>query len=219
MEPGFDKELSPYYLVYHLEGIDRGPEFEGFLIDPTNPLGSRYKGQIGRVKASFWPFKDGVNPKNPSQVFSRDNSILTSLAILAKTLGKTEALNKINADTIEEYVPLASDLLSGDKFLSWCIGGKEYDNKQGYTNYDLFLPRADQGKYIFEELSASPSKLQQFDETKHIIKKKAAGTVSNFDSNGTANNTADLGNNQSAYLQQGSNNDFDLPGMEDDLPF
>ena len=180
-KPGFDEHLKPYYLVYNLEGVDQGPEFEGFLIDKNNQNGARYKGQVGQIKASYWPYKDGVNPKNPSQVFKRDDSIVTALLMLAKVLGKEEHFHQLNAPTIEQYVALASDLLSGDKYLAWCVAGKEYDNKQGYLNYDLFLPRADNGRYAFETLSASPSKLQIFDQAKHIVKKAAAKQVNNFE--------------------------------------
>ena len=178
--PGFDQHLKPYYLVYNLEGPEQGDGFEGFLVDKNNPNGARHKGQVGQVKASYWPFKDGVNPKNTSQVFKRDDSIVTALLILAKALGKEEQYNQLGAPNIEQFVELASDLLSGDKFLAWCVGGKEYDNKQGYLNYDLFLPKGDNGRYVFEQLSASPSKLQTFDESKHIVKKAPAKQVNNF---------------------------------------
>jgi hypothetical protein len=236
--PGFDQHLKPYYLVYNLEGIDQGPDFEGFLIDVNNPNGARYKGQVGQVKASYWPFKDGVNPKNTSQVFKRDDGIVTALLTLAKALGKEEQFHQLNANTIEQYVALASDLLSGDKYLAWCIGGKEYDNKQGYLNYDLYLPRGDNGNYVFESLGASPSKLQIFDQTKHIIKKSApkavggftpppAGPPANFNNNAPVQNNGfaapapqQQGFGAQQNFNQGGNQfgGFSMP-EDDDLPF
>lgn len=214
VEPGYDKESFPYHLVYQLEGVEQGPEFEGFLKDANNPQGERYKGQIGAVKASYWAFKDGVTKTgNP---VSRNNGILTALTILAKALGKNDALNQLEASTIEEYVAQASDLLKGDKFLNWCIAGKEYLNKKNYINYDMFLPRSENGRYPFEDMGASPSKVITFNEATHIIKLKTAPAVQNF---GPGGDNADLANSAGAVQNfeapgaqaGGKTDDFDLP--------
>jgi hypothetical protein len=65
-----------------------------------------------------------------------------------------------------------------------CIGGKEYLNKEGYTNYDLFLVRNQRGVYNMENnnVAEDQSKLIKFDSDLHIKKKK----VDNVDSFGNA---------------------------------
>ncbi len=35
------------------------------------------------------------------------------------------------------------------KFLEFCVAGKEYEGKSGYTNYDMWLPKAEGKKYAF----------------------------------------------------------------------
>jgi hypothetical protein len=198
-------DLTALHVILHLETVEQTGDFEGFLIDKDNPAGPRYKGQIGHVKASYFPYKDGVAPKTGT-IFNRDQSILKTLAILAKALGKSAELNAVSASVIEQYIPLAAKVLSGDKFLKWCVAGKEYDNKQGFTNYDLYLPKSELGKYAFEQLSASPSKVLTFNEGDHIKKKTAAAQVNSFAP------AADLsGNALPAPNISAPNEDFDLP--------
>ena len=55
-----------------------------------------------------------------------------------------------------------------DKYVDFCVAGKEYEGKTGYTNYDLWLPKAEGKKYaIVQEDSDS---VIRFDETKHVKK-------------------------------------------------
>ena len=65
-----------------------------------------------------------------------------------------------------------------------CIGGKEYENRNGYTNYDLYLPRiTKQGKpYESTSVPADDSKLLVFSADSHIIPKKPAQNVDSFGS-------------------------------------
>ena len=89
----------------------------------------------------------------------------------------------LEVETIEELVPLASDLFSKDEiFLNWVIAGKEY-LKGDYTNYELFVPVPPKGEVSYELSTLDPkdSKLTQFDRTKHIIGKAPAAPVEGFE--------------------------------------
>lgn len=174
LEEGFDP--GTYFVVLHLEGADLGDGFEGFLIQKENPGGPRYKGQIGRVKLTPYAFSSG---EHNGHKFDRDLSILAALKNLALALGKGEELNQIESKTIEQYMPLAARVLSGDTFLNFCIAGREYMNKEGYVNYDLYLPKTSKDGVPYERLNVERSRLFAFDPETHIRKRKVEA-VPNF---------------------------------------
>jgi len=174
LEQGFDE--GSYFVLLHLEGEDLGEGFEGFLISKDHPSGPRYKGQTGRVKLTPYAFSSG---EHNGHKFDRDLSILSALKNLAIALGKQKELNEIESKTIEQYIPLASEVLSGETFLKFCIGGREYLNKDGYVNYDLFLPKNTKEGIAYESLQVSKSRLYQFDPAVHIRKRKTE-TVPEF---------------------------------------
>ena len=168
LEDGF--EAGSYFVVLHLEGEDLGESFEGFLMSKENPNGPRYKGQTGRVKLTPYAFSSG---EHHGHKFDRDLSILGALKNLAIALDKQEQLHKIETKTIEQYVPLAAKVLSSDQFLNFCIGGREYLNKDGYTNYDLFLPKNTKEGVAYEKLQpVGKRRLYHFDPVIHIRRKK-----------------------------------------------
>jgi hypothetical protein len=81
-------------------------------------------------------------------------------------------------DTIEEFVEEFNKTAPiKDKYLEFCVAGKEYVGKTGYTNYDMWLPKAESGKYAFGE--SEEGKVIVFDEAKHL-KKLENKEVSNF---------------------------------------
>lgn len=162
-------EEGAYRVVLHMEGVDLGDSFEGFYID-NEAKTNRYKGQVGRVRLSQYDFKNGVTRSGIA--IDRDQSILRSLQNLAKVTGVDEELSKVGADTIEEYIPLASDVLSKGSFANFCVAGKEYINKAGYTQHDLFLPNSKEGKYAFTGLLEDPNKLMVFNPSVHILSNK-----------------------------------------------
>lgn len=178
IELGKGYNAGSYHVYLHVEGEDQGPDFEGFFKDAESKTGPRYQGQVGRVRMSAYAFEDGVT-KTGIPV-NRDRSILRGLQNLAKVLGKQEELDKVEADTIEEYVPLASAVLSGNTFLNWCFAGKEYE-KGGYTNYDLYLPSTKGGGFAYEAQGVTSSKLIQFDAAKHITGKTQPQPVESFE--------------------------------------
>lgn len=169
-----------YQVNINMEGEDQGEDFEGFFIDNV-AKGDRYKGQVGRVRMSQYAYADAVT-KNGNKI-NRDQSILRGLQNLAKVVGVQTQLYAIEADTIEEYVPLASEILASGDFAWFCVGGKEYLNKAGYTQHDMFLPNSKGGKYAFTAIDEEPSKLMEFDPASHIIKQAGttAAPVDSFD--------------------------------------
>ena len=179
LAPGPAYKPGSYQVNIHLEGPDMGNSFEGFYKDAVNKTGERYKGQVGKVRMSEYPFADGITKKGTP--VNRDESIMRGLQNLARVVGKEKELNDIEVPTIEELVAFASELLSGSKPVNWCIGGKEYTNKDGYLNYDLFLPATKGLGYAYEAVGATPSKLLTFDPATHIVKKKDPEAVIEFE--------------------------------------
>ena len=70
-------------------------------------------------------------------------------------------------------------------FYNFCIAGKEYTNKGGYTGYELYLPKYSKEGISLESTTASPSKLLKFKPEDHIKKKKVE-TVTEFGSSDTS---------------------------------
>ena len=143
--------------------------FEGFLIDKDNESKGKYAGQIGRVKASQYAYADGQTKSGIK--IQRDRSLMMFLANLSKATGIMkwfeEQDNKFN--TIEDFVKNFSDNAPlKDKYLDFCIAGKEYENKSGYTAYDMWLPKAENNKYAYGEEGSE--RILKYDESKYLKK-------------------------------------------------
>ena len=160
-----------YHMIIYLESPDKGIDFEGFWINKDDESKGRYKGQIGQVKTNYWAYSDGET-KGGTPII-RDAEILKTIKGLAIALGIQDSLKAFeakynNLDTIEEYITaLNLENPFKDKFMQYCIAGKEYTNKGGYTAYDLYLPK-------FEKTGVpyGTSRVLKFDEEKHIVKTK-----------------------------------------------
>lgn len=190
----YDEEACNIHLNVETKPVDG--DFVGFLKDPQDKDGERYKGQVGRVRISQYHFKDGFIEKSNTEI-SRDREILRSLVGLSEALGKRDDLDNIQANTIEEYVELASKTLCDDTYINVCVGGREWMNKDGYINYDLYLPKSTASAVAYESLDVEQSKLLQFDAEKHVRKyvEKKTESVNSFEpvsSNGTAGDDFDL---------------------------
>lgn len=152
--------------------------FQGFMIDKDDESKGHYAGQIGRVKASQYAFADGETKSGIK--IQRDRSIMMFLQNLCKTLGINDwfiAQDNLH-DTIDDLIKAFNQTAPfKDKYLEFCVSGKEYLNKSGYTNYDLFLPKSEKGKYAFGEVEAN--KVLKYDENTHLVKAKVT-EVSNF---------------------------------------
>lgn len=156
------------HLILHVE-TEPIEGFEGFLINKDDESQGRYDGQIGRIKASQYAFADGETKSGIK--IQRDRSILIFLQNLCNTLGINDWFREQDGkhETVEDFVNAFSK--SADykgKFLEFCVAGKEYESKSGYTNYDMWLPKAENKKYAMAELEAG--KVMTYEEAKHLKK-------------------------------------------------
>lgn len=176
----FKFKENSYHVILHLEGEDLGSDFEGFYLDKDQPELGRHAGKVGLVKLTEWAFADGET-KSGIEV-SRDQEMLKALKQLCIHTKCMDWLDKQENkhDTIESfYKAFAKDKPFKGRFFNFCIAGKEYTNKAGYTSYDLFLPKYSKDGIPVESLDTEPSKLLKFKPEDHIKKKKVE-TVSEF---------------------------------------
>lgn len=157
-----------FHLVLHVE-TKPIEGFEGFALDKDNPEKGHYAGQIGRIKASQYAYADGETKTGIK--IQRDKSILIFLQNLCKTLGVNEWMQAQHNkhDTIQDFIDAFNmSAPIKDKFLEFCLAGKEYVGKTGYTNYDLYLPKSEKGKYAFGEPNSG--KVLTYSEALHLKK-------------------------------------------------
>ena len=178
----YDIELQNGYnpgsmqIILRVEGPDLGPQFDGFLRDKDNAGGAKFTGQVGRLRLSPYAFEDKTFADG-SKV-TRDQSMLVAIDRLAASADVQTEVKNINASDWTDMINQIKKLFMG-KSINVCIGAKEYTNKQGYKEYDLFLPRPKDGKY--SHVGADTTNLMIYDADVHIIKEKAASTVGNFE--------------------------------------
>jgi hypothetical protein len=180
-------KAGAYNMSIHVESEDLGESFEGFYIDKDQPELGRYKGQIGKIRLSEWPYSDGETKSGIK--ISRDMEILKSIRNLCIESDATAWLESQDNehDTIESLVEAFNNdkPFKGKSFYA-CVAGREYLNKAGYMNYDLYLPKVDKGQSSFKKESNS-EKVPTFNEEKHI-KKSKTDTVSSFGTTTTPDN-------------------------------
>jgi hypothetical protein len=151
--------------------------FDGFMIDKDDASKGNYAGQIGKVKASQYAYADGETKSGIK--IQRDKSLLIFLKTLSTNLGISEWFESQDGkhETIEDFVAAFNKTAPfKDVYLEFCIAGKEYVGKTGYTNYDMYLPKADKGKYAFGK---DASKIITYVEALHV-KKAEVKEVKNF---------------------------------------
>jgi hypothetical protein len=150
--------------------------FEGFMIDKDDASKGHYAGQIGRVKASQYAFADGETKSGIK--IQKDRSIMIFLQNLCKSIGINDWFlaqdNKY--DTIEQLVnAFATEAPFKDKYLEFCIAGKEYEGKTGYTNYDMWLPKGSKDGYAYASKGAKVMPYNEADHLKKLEVKPVAG--------------------------------------------
>jgi len=159
-------DADSYNIHLHVETAPIGGGFEGFFKDYNDQSKGRYDGQIGRVRISPYPFKDTTLPSG--REISRDQEILKHMITLAETLDMRDGLDSIEAETIEDFMTECDRLMGGSKLINMCIGGREWENKEGYINNDLFLPRISKDGIAMEALDKENSRLLKFDRAVHV---------------------------------------------------
>ncbi|MBE18153.1 MAG: hypothetical protein CMH79_05275 [Nitrospinae bacterium] len=191
----YDKDA--YNITLHVETEPVKGEFEGFLVDPSNANGPRYEGQVGRVRFSPWPYKDADLPSG--RKVSRDTEVLKSMIYLSEVLDMRDELDAIEASSIEEFMVEANKLFCEGPgctvFFNACVAGREWENKEGYVNNDLFLPRMSKDGIPLEALNKENSRLLSFNKENHIIpvkKKNTDENVNSFEPNGAGGDDFEL---------------------------
>ena len=139
--------------------------FEGWSVDRDNPEGPKFEGQTARISATIWT--DQFNQENLSK-----NEIMAKLTVIAQELGLRNKLNNVEANTIEEWVEKALDLVKG-QYIWWFLKGTE-EEYNGKTIIKLSFP-----KYKF--VASDETKLDKFDKNnKYHYKALETKTMSSF---------------------------------------
>lgn len=169
-----------YHFILNMEGKDLGSSFDGFFINKDKPELGKHKGQVGKVKATEWAFADGET-KTGIKVY-RDNEIMKFVKTLCVSMDIMKWWNDQGKkhETIESLITaFNTERPFEGKFLKYCLGGKEYMNKGGFPNFELFLPKFSKLGVPFEAENVTLSKIIKFNATEHIRKKKVEN-VSEF---------------------------------------
>lgn len=183
-------DASAYSIMLHLETEPIEEEgFEGLAIDKDVPELGHYKGQVARVQSQQYSYSDYTNKEG--KVLKKEDAMFKWIWNFAKEIGASQKLieNDIQAENIEDYLKAAKKyLIDSDKYIHFCIAGAEYENKQGYTQYRLYLPKPEKNKNPYELVSSeSPKKLIIFNEAMHIKKKKPSESIESFEGRDSRN--------------------------------
>ena len=179
-------EATPYdknsfNITLNVESEPITGDFQGFLIDAADANGPRYKGQVGKVRMTPYPFKDAV--LDNGRKINKDQEILKSIAFLADVTGKRNEVDDINVDTIDAFMDKCKTIFKNTEYVNACIGGREWENTEGYINVDLHLPRISKNGVPMESLNSESSRLITFNYDEHVRKfvKKEANRVDTFE--------------------------------------
>ncbi len=169
----FDKtpyDSEAFNIMLHVETEPITGDFEGFYRDMNNQSLGRYEGQVGRLRISPFPFKDAT--LQSGREINRDQEDLKSMFTFFEVLNMRDALDSIEAETIEKFMVECNTLFTegqkGSKFINICAGSREWENKEGYVNDDLYLPRMSKDGISMEALDAENSRLLSFDKATHV---------------------------------------------------
>lgn len=181
-------------IILDVEGPDMGSDFEGFLIDKDDASQGRYAGQVGKIKCSEYPYADATTPKGIE--ISREVEMLKMLKDLCKATNSLEWLDSQDQkhETMQSMIEqFNADKPFKDQMLRACVCGKEYQNKNGYTNYDMFFPRFGKDGVPFENVSVDESKSRLITYNADIhIKKSKVTEVKSFGTTSSAGDDFDL---------------------------
>lgn len=174
-QPDWLKKDNAYHIILDIEGRKPSEDFEGFLIDFNDPSKGKHVGQIGKVKATKWPYKDfhkeATDGKDAINI-DRNDEILKFLLNVVEAIGPAaekwwDSVND-KYDTIEDFVKAFNKAgFFNDVFLNWCVGGRQYTKQNGYKAWDLFLPKFSREGIPFESLNVVKKRILTFDESKH----------------------------------------------------
>jgi len=159
---------NSYKLMYIMETEPVGGDFQGFPINKDDPGAGFYEGKVSWVSSAPYPFYTGKT-KN-GKLMDRDESILASIKTLCMQSNRYDWWKKANNkfNTIEEFVEgFNNDRPFANTWFYICIAGDEYYNKEGYKDWNLYLPYSRGGKYPFCPIDGDQSKVFEFDPNVH----------------------------------------------------
>lgn len=191
----YDLELQPGYnagslhIILRVVGPNLGPDFDGFLVDPNNPGGQKFSGQVGRIQMGLYAFEDKT--LDNGNKISRDNTMLKAIDLLSVACGVQDQVKGIDASDWDDMIRQVKRLVVG-KQISVCIGGKEYTNKGGYKEFRLFFPKPKNGKYAFGQVGDVNVMTYDENDATHMIKEKAAKSVDSFEPTKSADDDFNL---------------------------
>lgn len=169
-KPGYNDPNSPDKLNVNLRvETEEVPGLKGWDLFRGEPQKGQAKGQIGIV--SLNPYGFSSRKLNDGTIIDRDTSILRLLKALAKAKGVEEELDLIEANTIEQFVSMAKEVICDDEYINMVIGGKK-SAKDGYFNFYLNLASA-KGR-PGKAFSTDETELFSYDESVDVYVTKAA---------------------------------------------
>ena len=177
-------DSDAFNLNLHVETEPVSGDFEGFFRDKDNESLGRYEGQIGRVRMSPYPYKDTTLPSG--REINRDQEILKAMIFLSEVMNKRSELDQVEAETIETFIDKANTILCSQYF-NVCLASREWENKEGYINNDLYLPKLSKDGIPAEamDVETSSSRLIAFDKATHVrpVQKKAESNTTTASTN------------------------------------
>jgi len=178
-----------FNITLNVETEPVGGEFQGFLVDADNQNGPRYKGQVGRVRMSPYPYKDTTLPTGRKIVAA--DEMVKAIAFLADVTGKRDEVDMIEANSLEQFANACKQIFRNTEYINACIGGREWENNDGYVNVDLHLPRLSKAGLPLEAVGSTAGRLLTFNYDEHVRKlvKKEAASTSGFEP--TSGNSGD----------------------------
>ena len=178
-----------FNITLNVETEPVGGEFQGFLVDADNQNGPRYQGQVGRVRMSPYPYKDATLPTGRKIVAA--DEMVKAIAFLADVTGKRDEVDMIEANSLEQFANACKQIFRNTEYINACIGGREWENNDGYVNVDLHLPRLSKAGLPLEAVGSTAGRLLTFNYDEHVRKlvKKEATATSGFEP--TSGNSGD----------------------------
>lgn len=149
-------------------------DFEGWPVDKNDPEGEKFQGLSSRVSATIW-----IDTWNEPNIINND--IMHKLTVIATELGLREKVDSISAESLENWVAQAINVLKGHD-IHWFLVGKE-EEYNGKTLVKLSLPR-------YKFCSQDENKLDTFNKNnKYHYKALDTKPVNGFE---PANNDFDM---------------------------
>jgi hypothetical protein len=178
-----DPSNPEFKIILNLETKPIGGEFVGFDKVFGDPTKGHYLGQSGAVKTSNWAIRGnkGISKKTGKAFeITADSIILNFTQKLLSTAGYPNWLED-NDGKFKTWEELFSSIIRSkmlkDVYFSWCIGGSESENAEGFSKYYLWLPER---KDAPEPFALEGGLVTKFDTSIHVIKKKVAEANENL---------------------------------------